>query len=463
MQRIRTLAFSLAASVTLSCAGWAAPALVQLDHLGKDLTPTGGEVAGNKDGTIPAWEGEVAPLAGWSPGKVRAEYWKYKGEKPLFSIDSSNVDSYAERLAPAQIVKIKSTPGYRMDVYPSHRNCSLPDFVQSNTKAGADKSKIAADGWSLEDAVLPSVPFPFPANGSEAIWNFLARYQGVANEWPVGRSFISPAPGASGEIKFKWLQLNYYPWAKKGQSSPKDNGGLINGTFYPFEEPEALAGQALVTRYYFGKDPEPFYYFTGQRRVRRLPAYAYDAPVIGTENQYPSDEMELFYGNPDRFEWKLVGKKEVYAPYNGFPVTNFNATIKEAFGPNFVNPEFRRYELHRFWVIEGTVKAGARHSVAKKVLYLDEDSWVVALGEDYDGQGKLWRLNEDPVLPAWEINACVSGPLTNLNDLISGRYVVDMSIIEGGKDLKFYKDASEDRRLRDDFFTAENLRSIMER
>lgn len=451
-----------AVALLMAGAAWAAsPA--DIDRLGKDLTPAGGEVAGNKEGTIPAWEGEISPLPGWEQGKVRADYWKYKDEKPLFSIDAANVDKYADHLVPAQVTRIKTTAGYRMDIYPSHRNCSLPDFVQKNTKEGYTKSKIGADGWSLDEAVLPSVPFPFPDNGLQALWNFLTRYQGVAMEWPIGDTIITAAPGSSGDIVFKWLQLNYYPWAAKGQHSPKDFGGLANGTFYPFYEPVALAGQALVTRYYFAKDPEPFYYFTGQRRVRRLPAYAYDAPIIGTENQYPTDEMEMFYGNPDRFDWKIVGKKEVYTPYNGFPLTRFNATFKDVFGPLFVNPDYRRYELHRLWVVEGTVKAGFRHSVSKKVLYLDEDSWNVTIGEDYDGQGKLWRLNEDPVLPAWEIHSCVSAPSTNLTDLISGRYVNDMLIVGTGKDLKFYSDPSEDRRLRDDFFTAENLRSVMER
>ena len=317
-------------------------------------------------------------------------------------------------------------------------------------------------GWSLADAVLPSVPFPLPQSGTEAIWNFLTRYQGVAAEWSKGTTFITGSPGSGRDIVLKWLQLNYYPWAARGQHSPEDNGGLVNGTFYPIFEPVALAGQASLSLYYFAKDPEPFYYFTGQRRVRRLPTYAYDAPLIGTENQYPADEMELFYGNPDRFDWKLAGKKEVYAPYNAFPLTNFNAKAADVFGPAFINPAFRRYELHRLWVLEGTVKQGMRHSAAKKVLYLDEDSWIVAVGEDYDSQGKLWRLNENPVLPAWEIHACVSGPLTNLNDLLSGRYVADMTVIEGA-DLKFYTDASEDKRLKASFFTPENLRAIMER
>ncbi len=435
-----------------------------VNRLGKDLTPAGGEAAGNKDGTIPAWEGEAPPLPGWSSGKVRAEYWKYKDEKAQFSIDASNVDKYADKLSPAQIYRIKNTAGYRMDVYPTHRNCTLPDFVQENTKAGAAKSKIGADGWSLADAVLPSVPFPFPQSGVEAMWNYLTRYQGLASEWqPGAHSYLSPRPGTTEGVVYTWNQLNYYPWAAKGQHSPHDFGGMANGTFYSIVEPIALAGQALVQRYYFDKDSEPFYYFTGQRRVRRLPAYAYDAPLMGFENNYPSDEMMLFYGNPDRFDWKVVGKKEVYLPYNGFAMTNFNATLPQVFGPQFINPEYRRYELHRAWVVEGTVKQGMRHTAPKKVFYLDEDSWVIALGEDYDGEGKLWRLLEDPVLPVWETHSCISGPETHLVDLINGRYVADMVIIGSGKDLAFYTDPGEDRRLRDDFYSADSLRALMER
>jgi hypothetical protein len=455
---------TIAASVLALFAGvssWAADP-EDIGRLGKDLTPAGGEVAGNKDGSIPAWEGELAPLPGWTHDHPRGEFWQYKDEKPQFSIDAGNVETYADRLTPAQIFQVKNTPGYRMDIYPTHRNCSLPEFVQQNTKTGAGRAKIAEDGWSLDDAVLPSVPFPFPQSGIEAMWNFQTRYQGIAEEWPIGRTFITAAPGTAGDNKFRWTELNYYPWAAPGQNSPKDFGGLMTGIFYPIAEPVALAGQALLTRYYFGKAPEPFYYFTGQRRVRRLPSYAYDAPIIGTENQEPQDEMEMFFGNPDRFDWKLLGKKEIYAPYNGFRMADFTAKISDVVGPRFINPEYRRYELHRLWVLEGTVKAGMRHSAPKKVLYLDEDSWNIVVGEDYDGQGKLWRLNESPVMPAWELHSCVSAPLTNLNDLISGRYVADLLILEG-KDLKFYTDPSEDHRLRDDFYSGENLRLIMER
>jgi hypothetical protein len=448
-------------ALVASASSWAGDSSV-VDRLGKDLTPAGGEVAGNKDGGIPAWEGELAPLPGWTHDRPRGEFWQFKDEKPLFSIDANNVDTYADRLVPAQIYQIKNTPGYRMDIYPTHRNCTLPEVVQRNTKAAAGKTRIAADGWSLDEAVLPSVPFPEPQSGIEAMWNFQTRYQGVGLEWPIGRTVITAAPGDTGDNKFRWSQVNYYPWAAPGQHGPQAFGGLMTGIFYTVDEPVALAGQALLSRYYFGKAPEPFYYFTGQRRVRRLPSLAYDAPIIGTENQEPMDEMQMFFGNPDRFDWTLLGKKEIYAPYNGFRIADFTAKMSDVLGPRFINPAFRRYELHRLWVLQGTVKAGVRHSAPRKLLYLDEDSWNIVIGEDYDGQGKLWRLNESPVMPAWELHACVSAPLTNLNDLISGRYVADLLILEG-KDLKFYSDPSEDRRLKDDFFSGENLRVIMER
>src|SRR5579864_1525956 len=80
----------------------------EADRLVKDLTPVGAEKAGNADGTIPAYEGTDAPLPGWEWGKVRSQYWKYKDEKPLFTIDASNVDKYAAHLTDGQITALKT-------------------------------------------------------------------------------------------------------------------------------------------------------------------------------------------------------------------------------------------------------------------------------------------------------------------------------------------------------------------
>lgn len=433
-----------------------------LAQLGKNLTPTGAEKAGNKDGAIPAFSGAEHAPGGWSWGKQRGDYWKYKDEKPLFVIDASNVDKYADKLTEGQIQMLKQVKDYAMPVYPSHRECGVPDFVAQNTRDGATKSSIGKDGWSLQNATLPGVPFPVPSSGIEVMWNWLMRYQSAGVEWLSGIEYVSPRPGSSSPITIRFHQIYYYPWAKAGKHTPQDAEGLQNGNYYGYTEPAALAGQGIVQRYYFNKDADSYYYFTGQRRVRRLPSYAYDAPLIGYENQYPADSSWVFYGNPDRFDWKLVGKKEIYIPYNSFPMQAFNTKMSDAMGPNSVNPSVRRYELHRVWEIVGTVKSGVRHSTPKKVLFVDEDSWLLVAGDDYDAQGKIWKYKENYTTPEWEVGACV--PVTGVyNDLISGRYLVDQAVLGTGKDLKFFPPGVDDPRLSDGYFTGENLGSISDR
>lgn len=427
-----------------------------------ELTPIGAEQAGNKDGTIPAWEGMDQPSGGWAYGKYRGDFWKHKDEKPLFVIDASNVDKYAEKLTAGQINLIKTVKGYSMPIYTSHRSCGFPDFIVNNTKASVGKAKIAADGWSLEDAVLPGIPFPAPKSGLEAVWNFLTRYSGVGVDFPAGTSYVSPAPGTDKGILVTWNQLFYYPWAAKGAHDTKFEGGMQGGIYYAFKEPAALAGQAINQRFYFGAETESFYYFTGQRRVRRLPAYAYDAPLIGFENQYPSDMSFVFFGNPDRFDWKIVGKKELYVPYNNFKAANFNVPAAEELKPTFVSPDFRRYELHRVVEVVGTVKSGVRHSSPKKTIYLDEDTWIALVGDDYDAQGKLWRTKEGGARPYWEVGACTAVVQGNFYDFTSGRYVSDPIQLGAGKDVRIYPEPS-DPRLKSSFFTAETLRANSER
>ena len=166
--------------------------------LGKDVNYAGAEKAGNKEGTIPAWDGKDVPLAGWSHGKYRGDYWKYKDEKPLFSIDASNVDKHKDKLSPGQVQMVKQTKGYRMDVYPSHRNAGYPDWIEANIrKNAAGAAKLSKDGTDLLAADLPGIPFPFPKDGSEIIWNFLMRYKGVGNEFPRTTTAVSPRPGST--------------------------------------------------------------------------------------------------------------------------------------------------------------------------------------------------------------------------------------------------------------------------
>src|SRR5471032_2275318 len=78
-----------------------------------DLTIVGAQKGASSDGVIPAFSGHDTPQAGWSAGKVRGDYWKYKDEKPLFSITVANLDKYADKLSPGQIALFKQVKNYQ--------------------------------------------------------------------------------------------------------------------------------------------------------------------------------------------------------------------------------------------------------------------------------------------------------------------------------------------------------------
>jgi Protein of unknown function (DUF1329) len=424
------------------------------------LTPSGAEKAASKDGSIPAWEGAPS-AAGWSYGKSRLDAFKYKDDKPLFTIDASNVDKYASKLSLGQIATIKQVPGYKMDVYPSRRTCGVPDFVAENTKKNASVAKIGADGWSLAEAAVPGFPFPNPKTGTEAIWNAKMRYRGVGIDYPNVTTAVSPRKGGSEWIKAESEQTMFFPWGAKGSKMLSSVPPIEYSTYFAYRAPTALAGQALAVSFFTNQpSSETFYYFPGQRRVRRMPSYAYDSPQIGFENQYTLDEPFVFNGTIDRFDWKLVGKKEIYVPYNSFGTYNFQAKFEDVAKNDALAQNARRYELHRVWVIEATVKQGNRHVAPKRTFYLDEDSWNFLLAEDFDAQGKIFKAREGYAIPVYETGTCDVSAFAQYN-LTEGRYVFDMHPV-GGKDMKWVTEATGNR-FKTSFYTSDNLRAISER
>lgn len=427
-----------------------------------DLTLTGAEKAGNTDGSIPAWEGKDVPASGWSYGKYRGDYWKHKGEKSKFSIDAANVDKYKDKLSPGQLQFVKQTKGYRMDVFPTHRNAEFPDFVASNTRKNEGAAKLNANG-ALKTAYLPGIPFPKPKSGAEMMQNYLVRYRGIGIDMPGTFTMTSPRPGSTEWIEPKGPQHLYYPWAKKGGSvTPEQIGDLWYNVFFQYQSPPALAGQGIVISWNFNKDNEAHYYFPGQRRVRRLPSANYDTPQIGFENQYTFDQPELFNGSLDRFDWKIVGKKEMYVPYNNFAMYDFRQKLHDVIQNKFIKNESRRYELHRVWVVEGTVKKGVRHTAPKKVFYFDEDTFLILAGEDYDAKGSLWKYREAYSIPIWELGGIYDHLPFVQYDLISGRYVYDQGCIGVGKDFHWLAETN-DSRFKPGYFTADNLRAVSDR
>jgi hypothetical protein len=301
-----------------------------------------------------------------------------------------------------------------------------------------------------------------PANGAEVMWNVKMRYRGVALDYKKVITAASPRKGSDEWIKAFSEQTNYFPWGAKGSATFSKLPQIENYVYFAYNAPPALAGQALAITIYTDQPTETQYYFPGQRRVRRMPTYAYDAPQVGFENQYTLDEPYVFNGLMDRFDWKLVGKKEMIVPYNAFGAYDFAAKFEDVAGKDFIAASHRRYEMHRVWVVEATVKQGMRHLAPKRTFYVDEDSWNPLVADDYDGQGKLWKVREGYSIPVYETGACDVSAFAQYN-LLEGRYVFDEHAVGTGADVRWITEAGGNPRLTGNFYSADNLRSISER
>jgi len=164
-------------------------------------------------------------------------------------------------------------------------------------------------------------------------------------------------------------------------------------------------------------------YNSGQRRVRRAPNVAYDGPGAGSDGLRTADNFDMYNGAPDRYDWKLVGKKELYIPYNSYKLLDTDAKYKDLVKVGHLNSNYLRYELHRVWQVEATMKESSRHIYAKRTLFIDEDTWGASVIDHYDGRGELWKLSEAHNVQFYDVDTPWMVAET-LHDLSSGRYLV---------------------------------------
>jgi hypothetical protein len=134
------------------------------------------------------------------------------------------------------------------------------------------------------------------------------------------------------------------------------------------------------------------------------------------------DEIKTFTGRLDRFDWNLIGKQDKYIPYNGNRLLQPESDA-EVLGKHHLNPDYVRWELHRVWVVEATVREGERHQAARSRYYCDEDTWICVLADRWDAKGQLWRTLWTQTLVAPDLPGTVVGSF-GMNDLLSGNAFV---------------------------------------
>ncbi len=414
VRAVRHVAAVLAACLLTGAAGGADVAVV----LQGRLTPMGAERAGSADGAIPAWTGAINPA---DPGGREA---------PTLVIDHTNARLYAARLPEGALALFTKYPDYTMRVYPTHRTAAAPAWVYANIAANVQRAHAAPEGIAYGvHGAAGGIPFPLPQNGAEIVWNHLLAFWGTAREAHI-ETFIASGDGTIQQTA-GYREITDFPYYDP-QAAPSDVGPYYFKTRRIQDAPAARVGEAYIAWQPLNTAQNRYVawrYIPGEHRVRKAPSLSYDTPDADASGYEELDDYYLFFGGPDRYDFRIVGKREMYVPYNNDRLNA--ADPRAAMGPVHANQNALRYELHRVWVVEGILAAGKHHVAPRRRLYIDEDTWLVEYSEAWDEDGHLWKFGHATMTLRPEIPAVIIGGQF-MYDLLQGGYCYDFSF--GGAD-----------------------------
>ena len=430
----------------LGCTAAVAATPEQVAQLGgAQLTPLGAERSGNAEGTIPAWEGGITGTpAGYSTGGQHVD--PYAEDSPLFTITVENVAAYADKLSEGQKALLRAYPDtWQMQVYRTRRSASYPEWVYAAVKANATSAQVLREGKGGVSGSNVSSPFPIPASGIEVVWNHNLRWRGIRVSRSLGQAAVTRKGRYSVTITRQEIALPY--------GAPADDALRLKFPNILFAlkgkviEPGLVAGEGSLLIEPIDQTREPrksWLYVPALRRVLRAPYLSDDYPAPNTDNLRTMDEGDLYNGSPERFEWKLLGKRELYIPYNAYRLDAANLAYKDILQQHHINPALARYELHRVWVVEGTLKPGMKHLYSRRVFYVDEDSWQIAVADSYDQDGKLFRTAEAHAMNFYEVPLLWS-TLEVYYDLKQQRYLV--AGLDNGRNPYRFSDEADPREF----------------
>lgn len=445
--KLHALVSALALSGMACVAGkaYAAVSAEEAKQLGGTLTEFGATKAGNADGSIPAYTGGLTtPPPGFKPD---SGFWvdPFKSDQPILRIDAKNVDQHAAKLSEGQKALLKKHPTYFLNVYKSHRTVAFPAKVLQATVRNATGCQALKEGLAVDPACRGGIPFPIPKTGYEAMWNQILRYQGDTNiVTSASRSWVIDSSGKP-TITAQQQTASDFPFH---QTHLSDRDSKMAWRVYSATmAPARKAGEMTGLTDFLDPTDKPrvaWSYTPGQRRVKLSPEFSYDTPVASMGGVVLFDELFVFSGKMDRFDFKLLGKKEMYIQANGYKGAYDCPVAEKALMPAHVNPECERWELHRVWVVEATLKPGMRHVYSKRVYYFDEDQTGAANYDAFDQNGALYRVMFQSSTPMYDKLI----PWSSKNvayDLNKGMYAYVNDVMVGG--FKVTPKAPSEREL----------------
>jgi len=395
---VRLAISTLAITISVSSHGALnANEMARLGLEGTELTPAGAVRAGNSEGTIPAWKNEaVKAPSSFKTGMFHPD--PFASDEVAFTISNSNYQQYSDKLTAGQKEMFEIYPEYFMNIYKTRRTAVFKPYIydaalENAKKAESFKSKNGRLGF--KHAVI-SWAFPIPRNGDEALLNQVTRpLQPWIESWDNAAAVTSSGDYVLSEISVQ----QHWTWSEP-DNTVENFDPSVDSMFYfqTIKAPAKLAGQVIVANdpvHFVDKFRSAWVYNPGQRRVKRAPQIVHDSPLTASDGLATTDQKFGLNGPKDRFDYKLLGKREVYIPYNSYKINSGDLKNDDVISPSGrLNQNYVRYELHRVWVVEASLRKGHRHDYSKRVFYLDEDSWWIALMDGYDHDGDIWRLQE---------------------------------------------------------------------
>lgn len=386
--------------------------------LGNELTAVGAIKAGNDEGTIPPYTGGLKKIpASFKEGSgIRPD--PFSEEQPKFSINASNMSEYEDKLTDGTKALIRNYPDFRIDVYETHRTSAFPEYILENTKKCAVTAEAYNKGLSMKGCHA-GVPFPIPQTGFEAMWNHLTRYQGRSAILNFEAYYVDA--GGSRVLTSGGTYSTDFPYYDEDPTSD-----LFSRVKSEYKKPRRRNGETIMVHDALNPTEQgrrAYIYLPAQRRVKLAPSVNFDTPNPSLGGFATYDDTFIFFGSMERFNFELVGRKEVYVPYNTYEAA-YHTTADELLTANYLNPDHVRWELHRVWEVKATLRDDSRHLYSQRTFYLDEDSWVAIASDQYDQEGKLYRPAFALMTPSYEIPASFSDNFV-IYDLNAGVYAIN--------------------------------------
>ncbi len=383
------------------------------------LTIIGAERLGNADGSIPPWEGGItAPPPNYKKGDWHPD--PFREDAILFTISKQNADQFKDKLSAGHLALLDKYPdSYRLNVYPGRRSASHPESVLEHTVKYHKQAKIIGNGAGIE-GIVRGVPFPHPKNGAQAIWNAKVSYKAGGYRGYFNTALVNS--DGSYDLGVSLHEIEYMYSDHRTTIENFDNI-QTRAVMYTLRPAKSAGGIYL---YHFllntqNEERRNWAYNAGKRRVKRSTMLRHDQPSSGSEGIHIWDQGNMFLGPTTEFDWKLIGKREMYVPYNAYRLHSGDTKVDDIIKPLHLNQELARYELHRVWVVEAQRRDGSSHFYKRRRYFIDEDSWRIVFAEHYKTDGSVDRFSEAHHINYYEVPV-VFTTLDTFYKLDSNRY-----------------------------------------